>query len=154
MNLLAGLNVRTVRTVDGRISARAAVCSGGNAAEVAIIVDDLALTFSIVIQLRVVPIAICCLAARFQIVPMALDVLAGPRVSISSYACRISALVSTWIAIACTGNALQVAVIVQNVAAAFVVVIELGFMPAAIASLAARMQIVASHMNVLARLRI
>jgi hypothetical protein len=154
MDFFAGLNVRTVRAVDRQVSARAAIRSGGDAAEVAIIVDDLALTFSIVIQFRVVPIAICCLTARFQIIAVALDVLAGPRVSISSYGCGISALVSTWIAIACAGDALQVAVIVQDVAVAFVVVIQLGFVPAAIASLAARVQIVASYMDILARLRI
>ena len=151
-DLFAGLHVRAVRAVDGQVSARAAVSSGGDAFQVAVIIDDLALTFSIVIQFRVVPIAICCLAACLQIIAVALDVLAGPRVSISSYACGISALVSAWIAIACAGDALQVAVIVQDVAAAFVVVVELGIMPAPITSLAARMQIVASHVDVLARL--
>lgn len=154
MDLFAGLNVRTVRAVDRQVSARAAVSCSSDATQITVIVDDLALTFSVVIQFCVVPIAICCLTARLQIIAVALDVLAGPRVSISSYGCGISALVSAWIAIACAGDALQVAVIVQDVAMAFVVVIELGFMPAAIASLAASMQIVAAHMNVPARLRI
>ena len=153
MDLFAGLNVRTVRAIHILVSIRSAIDCSRNATQITVIIDDLALAFSVVIQFCVVPIAVPGLAARFQIVSVALDVLTGLAIWNPDGPCRISALIR-WRAIACAGDALQVAIIVQDVAAAFVVIIQLGFMPAAIASLAARMQIVASYMDVLARLRI
>ena len=153
MNLFAGLNVRTTWTIHILVSAWSAIGCSRDATQITVIIDDLALTFSVVIQFCVVPIAVPGLAARFQIVSVALDVLTGLAIRNPDGPCRISALIR-WRAVACPGDALQVAIIVQDVAAALVVIIELGFMPTAIASLAARMQIVAAHMDVLARLRI
>src|SRR6476646_3681122 len=86
-------------------------------------------------------------------VSVALDVLARLGIRSASHARRISTLVS-WIAVACTHHAFQVAVIVQDISAAFVVVIQLGFVPTTIAGLAAGMKIVATDMDVLARLHV
>jgi hypothetical protein len=151
-DLLTGLHIGTIRTVHVLVSARTAI-RGGYAAKVAIFIDDLAPALLEVIQLRVVPIAVRSLAARFQIVSVALDVLAGLGVRSASHSCWISALVSR-IAVGCADYALQVAVIVKYVSATLVEVIQLGFVPTAIAGLAARMKIVTTHMDILARLRI
>ena len=156
LDLFARLHVRTVGAVDGRVSARTAVSAGCDTAKVAVIVDDLPMAFPVVVEARLVPVAISCLTARFQIVAVALDVLAGARVSIAGYARGISALICSRsaIAIACARDALQVAVIIQDISVAFVVVIELGLMPASVAPLAACMQVVAANMHVLARLHV
>jgi hypothetical protein len=151
-NFLAGLDIGAIRAIHVLVSARAAV-SGGYAAEVAVIIDDLAPALLDVIQAGIVPLAVYGLAAGLEIIPVALDVFASLSIRSAGHACRISTLVA-WIAVRRTNDAPEVAVIVQDVSTTLVIVIQLGFMPTAIAGLAARMKIVTTDMDVLARLRI
>src|SRR5690242_11158906 len=101
------------------------------------------------------PVAVYGLAACFQIVAMALDVLAVLRVRPAKSADRraIAALISPdrrARAAINARNAAQLAVIIHNFAAAFVVVIQLGIFPVAVCCWATSVQVVTACAHVLA----
>src|SRR5579885_2334229 len=85
VDLLAGLRIGTGREVAGGIAGSAADISRirGHAAQIAIVIDDLPFAFAIVVQAGVYPVAAGGLAARFQMIAMALDVLAALRIAIA-----------------------------------------------------------------------
>jgi len=101
------------------------------------------------------PIAVYGLAACFKIVAMALDVLAVLGVRPAKCAGRqaITALISpnrrAWVAVNTT-NAAQLAVIIHDFTAAFVVVIQFGIFLVAVSCWATSVQVVTACAHVLA----
>jgi hypothetical protein len=148
-NFLAALRIRSTWYA-ARISANSYRRSS-YAAQVAVIVDDLSMTFPVIIQAGVTPVAISGFAARFQIIAMAPDVFAALRIKRTGRHAGITARISSNVAARSTT---KIAILIGNVAAALLIIVKLGFVPVSIRGLATGFQIVSMGMNVLAGLRI
>ncbi len=158
-NAVTRLRIRAGRPVSLKVPRITYSSNGSHALEVAIVIDDLPLAFPIIVELGAIPIAVYGLAACFKIVAMALDVFAVLRVRAAKCASRqaITILISPNRRARTTvnaGDAAQLAVIIHNFAAAFVVVIELGIFPIAVCRWTTSFKIVAMLAHVLARLRV
>jgi len=158
-NSIARLRIRTCRPVS-LIAPRITYSSdSSHALEIAIVVDDLTFAFPVIVELGMVPIAVYGLATCFQIIAMAFDVLAclGIRAGEAASRWNIATLIASdrrARSAVNAGDAAQLAVVIYDFAAAFVVIVKLGIFPVAICRGAASLQIVAVSAHVLARLRI
>ena len=158
-NAVTRLRIRAGRPVSLKVPRITYSSNGSHALEVAIVIDDLPLAFPIIVELGAIPIAVYGLAACFKIVAMALDVFAVLRVRPAKCASRqaITILISPnrrARAAVNTVDATQLAVIIHNFAATFVVVIQLGVFPVAICCWATGVQVVTACAHVLAGLRV
>lgn len=151
VNFLAGLGIGTKRYAGGINSS--ANRHAGYAAKIAVIIDDLAFTFSVVVQACFMPIAISGLAAGPEIIAMTLDVFAALRVGRTHRATGIAARIDAGCGVA-TGNALKISIQVRHISSALLVVIQFGFVPVSVCRLAARFQIVTFDANLLAGPRV
>lgn len=143
---LAALRVRAKRSVaQGR-----AADSRRYATQRAILVHNLPMAFPVIVNARVLVVAVIVFAASFQFIAVALDVLTRLRVWRSNHSNRptITARICRRGAV----HAVQLAVFIRHVAVAFLVIIELGIVPVSICRLAAGFQVITTHVDVLAGL--
>src|SRR6185369_55411 len=131
-DFLAGLRIRSARCATW-INADRHSRRCRYAAQIAVIVDDLSVAFPVVIQACVMPVATSGFTACVKIVTVSFDVFAALRVR------QANSLIAA--SIACCGTT-QIAVLIGNVAAALLVVVEFGLVPVSVRSLAAGFQVV------------
>src|SRR5579859_6173866 len=146
LNVRAALRIRASRRVRGNSGDAE---RSGHAAQRAILIHDLPVALSVVVEAGVLPVAIHVLAARLEVVTVALDVLARLRVRRSHHANRSAINAGRIARSVCAAHAAQFAVLICHVAAALLVIVELGVVPVSIRGLAARLQVVAIDAHVL-----
>ena len=142
-----------------RVGAKRSVAQGraGNsrryAAQRAILIHNLSTAFPVIVNARVLVVAVVVLAASFQFVAVTLDVLAALRVG-SSYNANRPAIAARICRSVRAAHTVQLAVVIRHVAAAFLVIVELGIVPVSARGLAAGFQVITTHVDVLACLRV
>src|SRR5947209_2720857 len=114
------------------------------AAQVAIIIDDVALALLVIIQLGAAPIAAVGWATRFQIIAIHVDFLAALSIRTNRRASQRAANSS--------GHAAQIAILIHDLAVALSVIIDTGVLPVAVHCFATSFQPVTMTLDVLAAL--
>jgi len=121
------------------------------------------MALAIIIQLGVMHFTVAALAARFQIVACQMDIHAGARIGAvrsihGSWSTAVSDVTIRRVAVCATDRsavrAAKMSIVIEDVAAAFPVVIKLGVNPVTVTGLATCMEIVTAYVNIAACLAI